>query len=120
MTTPENAGREALGDIYPTRYYVMVALREHVSLTLADLADEVAVREHDRPLSDVSPDVVLEHYDDLYDVHVPALVDVGVVAYDQERDVVALDGYGPQQTALDESHLLSYRPSRPTEERGDP
>ncbi|MFC7156823.1 hypothetical protein ACFQPA_15405 [Halomarina halobia] len=117
MTATDTAGRdEDPADIYPTRYYVMVVLREHVSLALADLADEVAVREHDRPLSEIPPAVVCEHYHELYDVHVPALAAVGVLTYDQERDLVALDGYGPAQTALDEAHLLAYAPHRPPED----
>ncbi|WP_254545812.1 DUF7344 domain-containing protein [Halomarina pelagica] len=118
MTSPKDAegGVHDLGDIYPTRYFVMTILREHLTLALADLADEVAVREHDRPLTELSPEVVLDHYTALYDEHVPALVDVGVLTYDQETDTVALDGHGPKQTALDESHVVSYAPERPSEE----
>ncbi|MFC6837747.1 DUF7344 domain-containing protein [Halomarina ordinaria] len=91
-----------------TRYVVMALLREHQVVSLADLADEVATRRHDRPLADLSPTTVLEVYDELYEEHVPALERVGSVSYDQERDLVALSGYTVEETALGEEALRFY------------
>ncbi|NIB98363.1 hypothetical protein [Halobacterium sp. R2-5] len=72
------------------RRYVLSVLREHESLSLPDLADEVALREHDAPLPQVPEDAVLQVYLSLWHVHVPKLTDADVVAYDQDRDIVTL------------------------------
>jgi hypothetical protein len=71
--------RDALGCLF-----------EHVTVTLADLADEVAIREYDVPLPDISEDDVAEIYFSLYHCHVPKLVDAGYAQYDQEDDLVGL------------------------------
>lgn len=72
------------------RRYVLSVLVEHEELTLADLADEVAVREFDRPIRAISADSVLDIYLSLYHAHLPRFVEYGVVAYDQKRDLVTL------------------------------
>lgn len=72
------------------RRYALECLREHRILALPDVADAVAARERGKPLSDISPEEVLEVYTSLYDTHVPKLVDAGVAVYDQETDSVAL------------------------------
>lgn len=59
-------------------------------VTLADLADEVAARERGAPLAEISPDDVLRVYLSLYHRHVPKLADAGVLAYDQDADLVRL------------------------------
>ncbi len=61
-----------------------------VPLALADLAEEVAVREHDTPITEISAEEVKRIYMSLYHDHIPELKDASVVHYDQERDVVAL------------------------------
>lgn len=72
------------------RRRVLDALREHGTLTLADVADEVARHENDAPLTDVPDDDVLRIYLSLYHSHIPKLAAQDVVAYDQDRDMVAL------------------------------
>lgn len=69
-------------------------------LALADLADQVAAREHDRPLADVSAEAVKRVYVDLYHTEVPKLQDAGIVEYEQERDAIALSENAPDATAL--------------------
>lgn len=59
-------------------------------MALADLADEVAVREHGEPITDVPAETVKQVYLSLYHRHVPKLEDAGVVTYSQQRDAVAL------------------------------
>ena len=59
-------------------------------MTLADLADEVAVREHDTRIDDIPADDVMELYLSLYHAHVPKLAAAGCVRYDQEHDLIAL------------------------------
>ena len=65
------------------------ALRDHgEALTLPDLAEEVAVAELERPLTEISPETVTEIYASLYHDHLPRIEDAGLVAYEQERDLV--------------------------------
>lgn len=72
------------------RRYFLECLAEHgYSLTLADLADEVAAREHDAHIADVPEEEVLRIYLTLYHQHVPKLDEADVVAYDQDGDLVA-------------------------------
>jgi len=66
-------------------------LEEHDQpLRLADVADEVAVREADRSLDEITATDVLWVYDDLYFEHVPRLERAELVTYDQETDTVRL------------------------------
>lgn len=71
------------------RTLLAVLARHGYSLTLADLADEVAAREHDAPVSDVPEEDVLVIYLTLYHQHVPKLESADVVRYEQDRDLVA-------------------------------
>lgn len=72
------------------RRYFLECLAEHgYSLTLADLADEVAAREHDAHVADVCEEEVLRIYLTLYHQHVPKLAEADVVRYDQDGDLVA-------------------------------
>lgn len=57
-------------------------------ITLADLAEEVAIRERDAPITDVSGETVAAIYHSLYHTHVPRLADADIVEYDQDRDMV--------------------------------
>ena len=76
-------------------------------LALADLADQVAVKEHDRPLADVPAEAVKRVYVDLYHTEVPILEDAGIVEYEQDGDLIALSGNAAAATALlDELALL--------------
>lgn len=61
-----------------------------VPLALADLAEEVAVREHGTPITEISAEEVKRIYMSLYHDHIPALEEARVVHYDQNRDIVAL------------------------------
>lgn len=65
------------------------ALRDHgEALTLPDLAEEVAVSELERPLTEIEPETVTEIYASLYHDHLPRIEDAGLVAYEQDRDLV--------------------------------
>lgn len=73
------------------RRYALQCLRDYdTPLLLADLADEVAVREYDAPLTAIDAENVNRIYVSLYHTHVPKLVDYGYVQFDQERDSVSL------------------------------
>jgi hypothetical protein len=57
-------------------------------LTLPDAAEEVAVREHGRQVTELSAELVANVYISLYHDHMPRLVDAGLLEYDQDRDLV--------------------------------
>jgi hypothetical protein len=61
-------------------------LQSNPSLSLATLADAVAVRESNAPRSDLDDQVVSDVYLTLYHVHVPMLGAAKIVEYEQERD----------------------------------
>lgn len=73
------------------RRYALRVLRDHKNpMTLADLADEVAVRTNERRITDIPADEVKRIYLSLYHSHIPILADAQLVQYDQERDTVSL------------------------------
>ena len=73
------------------RRSAITVLRRHgTAMSLADLADEVAVREHDAPITEIPADDVKRVYMSLYHSHVPRLEDFGVIDYRQESDMVTL------------------------------
>lgn len=73
------------------RRRLLRCLREYdTPITLADLADEVAIREHDASLADIPAETVKRVYLSLYHRHVPKLEDAGIVTYSQQRDAVAV------------------------------
>ncbi|SEP06574.1 hypothetical protein SAMN04487948_112114 [Halogranum amylolyticum] len=88
-----------------TRYRRLVVdlLCEHTTLTVADLADEIAAREHDASLDDVEPTTVADVYFELCETHLPTLARASLVSYDAERELVSRPGYGTDVsvTAID-------------------
>lgn len=60
-------------------------------LALPDAAEEVAERESGRSVVELSPEYVKEVYVSLYHDHLPRLVEVGLLEYEQQRDLVAPD-----------------------------
>ena len=91
---PEETPPERLDDVLQLladrrRRLTLAVLRRHgESLSLPDVADEVAVHERGRPLPEISPQTVTEIYTSIYHDHLPRLVEAGLVSYDQERDLV--------------------------------
>lgn len=73
------------------RRYALRGLRMYEDpMTLADLADEVAIRENEAPITEISAETVKRVYLSLYHTHVPKLEEAGLVQYDQDTDMVAL------------------------------
>lgn len=78
---------QALG--HHRRRYLLHCLREFDNpLALADAADEVAIREKERPITEISAEEVKQVYCSLYHAHVPKLEEARLVQYHQERDEV--------------------------------
>lgn len=72
------------------RRHLLSVVREHgEALALADVADEVAIRESGRPLTELTAERVARVYTSIYHDHLPRLVDAGLLSYDQSRDIVA-------------------------------
>lgn len=76
------------------RRRILSILRTHRSVTLADLADDLAATERGEPLPDVPAEEVEQLYAELYHQHVPTLEAADLVRYDQERDLVAVTDLG--------------------------
>ncbi|WP_049922772.1 DUF7344 domain-containing protein [Halopiger djelfimassiliensis] len=70
------------------RLFLEVMNRYDEELTLPDAAEEVAVRETGRTVTELSAERVANVYISLYHDHLPRLVEAGLVEYDQERDLV--------------------------------
>ena len=86
---PANSVFEILS--HRRRRDALECLREYETpLPLADLADEVAVRERDAPLPEIPATAVKRIYLSLYHTHVPKLAAAECVRYSQERDTVTL------------------------------
>lgn len=60
------------------------------TMTMADLADEIAVRESETDVTNVSSDEVKRVYISLYHAHVPKLASADVVEYSQVGGDVSL------------------------------
>lgn len=78
---------------------MLIYLARHVTLSLADMADELAVWENDRPLTEIPAEDVRDIYLELYHTHLPRLVQANIVVYDQEQDLVSRSGYGVDAVA---------------------
>lgn len=72
------------------RRYAIRCLHEHGSMTLADLADEVAARAYERPIDDVPADDVERLYLSLYHTHLPLLGAADMVTFDPSRATVTI------------------------------
>ena len=95
------------------RRAVLACVREHHVVALADLADELVVEEHGTTIDGVSADVVMELYLSLYHQHVPTLEDAGLVAYDQERDLVRITEAGTVAHTYLEERLYEFNAHEP-------
>lgn len=70
-------------------------------MTLADVADEVARRKYDAPLTELPAADVKRVYMRLYHTHIPKMEDANILEYDQETDTVQLT-WSPTDVTLDE------------------
>jgi hypothetical protein len=104
---------EALG--HSRRRYLCYTLFEDAAWSLTDLATKVAAWESDVPEHEVSADDREAVYVSLYHVHVPKLVDVGVIEFDETDETItkgstagrvlaALEGVGASLDADQEAH----------------
>lgn len=71
------------------RRYVLDCLREHRTLSLEAVADEVAVREFGRPIDEISAESVKQIHLRLHHTDIPKLEAASMVSYDQAEESVA-------------------------------
>lgn len=83
-------------------------LNAHTTLTVADVADEIAAETHGRQLSNVDPQVVCDIYTGLCETVLPLLARASLVVYDEERDLVSLPGYGSDAPVDVFRHTLTW------------
>lgn len=70
------------------RIVLAVLAAERRTLTLNDLTKTILKHNHHTPLTDVSEETATQIQTALHHVHVPKLLEVGVVIYDTERQLV--------------------------------
>lgn len=76
------------------RRYALYCLHRHSTVTLPDLADEIAVWDAERPIDEIPAEEVKEVYMSLYHSHVPKLEEADLITYDQEGDLVSITERG--------------------------
>lgn len=92
------------------RRYVIRILADHgPSVSLPDLADEVAAREFAVPITEIDDREILFIYLALYHRHIPKLAAAGVLEYDQDRDLVTV---AENADRLEQFLLLGPGPDR--------
>jgi hypothetical protein len=84
---------------HPRRRHLCDTLRREGERRLPELASRIAAWENDVPVEAVTADQRDEVYVSLYHAHVPKLVDVGVLAFDEEREVITPDDHAEQVLA---------------------
>lgn len=103
---------------HPRRRYLCYTLLEDTEWSLTDLATKVAAWENEVPEHAVSDDQRDKVYVSLYHVHVPKLVDLGVLSFDEwtetvtpaenaEQVLTALQAMGASLDQRQESHARS-------------
>ncbi|MFC5368172.1 DUF7344 domain-containing protein [Salinirubrum litoreum] len=70
------------------RYLVTTLVNGRSEAPLAELATEIAARERDKPVTDVTPRERASVHTSLHHSHVPRLVDLGIVTYDADDESV--------------------------------
>jgi len=91
---PPHADDTELGELFFALSHVerrraLQCLWNHgTELTLADVAEEVTAREAKTSIQNTDPETVTRTYLSLYHSHIPRLEEAGLVAYDQENDLV--------------------------------
>jgi hypothetical protein len=70
------------------RYLVTTLVNGRSEAPLSELATEIAARERDKPVTDVSQQERERVHTSLHHSHVPRLADVGIVTYDSDDESV--------------------------------
>lgn len=102
MKLPSNSAAAPLDTVgHPRRQVAVNRLSIHREMTLADLAELVVESETGVSIAHLTAECVRDVYFDLYHRHVPKLEAIGLVVYDQETDLIAINARGTGQDAID-------------------
>ena len=84
------------GDVLTNRRrrLVLSQLQSHESMTLRDLAEQIAVTDQQVELESICQEAIKEVEIALHHVHVPKLADAGYVEYDRRRGLASLTDSG--------------------------
>lgn len=93
------------------RRYALRCLKEHGSMRLPDLAEEVARQENDTSIPDLCEGEIKHVYMELWHAHIRKLADADVVEYNQDQDAVML--------ADKADRVMRFLPADAPEERND-
>lgn len=85
------------------RRYILECLSDNTQpITLTDLAEDVAVHENERPLTEIPNETVQAISTSLSHAHIPKLADAGAVEHDSDQDLVST----PETESLAEYFLF--------------
>lgn len=84
---------------HPRRRYLCYTLYENDEWTLPELAEKIAAWENDVPVAAVTEDQLRDVYVSLYHAHVPKLVEIGVITFDEKRELIRADQHAEQVLA---------------------
>lgn len=76
------------------RQLVLSQLQEHESMTLRDLAEQIAISDLNTSIESLSEEAIDEVEIALHHVHTPKLAEAGYVEYDSHNQVVSLTDTG--------------------------
>lgn len=103
MSGPDDDAHDRVFELLanPRRQLLLRTLTDRGgAVHLRALSRVIAARETERPPEEVGEDAVRRVYISLYQTHVPALVDGGVVEYDDDATVVTLADYPDEVEAI--------------------
>lgn len=100
---------------HPRRRYLCYTLTEDTEWVLTELARKIAAWENDVAVAAVTDAQLRDVYVSLYHAHVPKLVDIGVITFDEATEVIragdhaeqvltALEGIGGSLDSSQETH----------------
>lgn len=101
--TDSHMESDALFDVLSDsrRRFVLACLQEHdTPMALENIVDELAIWEHDAEITEIPAEEVSSISISLSHVHIPKMVDGGIVKYSQERDAVTLTEDYDELTSL--------------------
>ncbi|UTF54476.1 DUF7344 domain-containing protein [Natronosalvus rutilus] len=91
MGDPERLSADALYNLlshHRRRTILELLLAHEQKLTLSDLTNEIAVREYDDEITEISGDKIMDIHISLYHVHIPKLAETNIIEYDQSRGII--------------------------------
>lgn len=85
---------------HPRRRYLVYTLSEDTEWSLDELATKLAAWETDTPEADIATLTHQEMYVSLYHAHVPRLVELDVIEFDADTEIVTPGENAPQVLAV--------------------